>query len=713
MVYPGDNLPSTEGQRDYMLIQPITADVAPHTRAQCDRGNGPQEGEYVGHSVSIVRYSNSDPQVMRYSPGASQAIYYDSRILNDYGHYSAEFSDSFRSNKVDQLRRSRALYYSADPFGRADEIYRLLELEASVTNISISRHELLLARSVEFSMLALNENKLNHIDRTHVPVLLSSVNVSDISAESLHTYINNTYVNIIHDCQTVCSQSVLSDRPQFLLLSEMQRYSLLCVNRILETRVETQSTPRTILAFMGPRTTKSTAAAQTMLPKNNLPSLNGHRYYTRTYNLHSVGTFEDILNKCNQQHNDDCTVDCGPQLHLAKHEYVGRFLEILRQDNGVTLATIQQATYRIKYYGHKSLRYYISDLQTRSYTLGYNQSSIDIRAALAFAHNPASIDGLNALNMIFKLVDERQELHIVSAGLTTYNREKEIILRLLRGDEIFESIDRHSVQLVNANSCKQQDDQNIRACMDSTRINIVYDCNNICLQSALAHTVTPTTNAQIKQYGLLCTSELLESMLPTTAAHTHSGTTTTTLPTMPLSTALPPITEYTRKPQLYNISTTMLLPTIATTSATTVVQDISYNLLPLLNRYNTQNTTTMPSSQLEKGWDTITHYFSDKIVAIGVLGALAVSAFSTCVACVCASRNGRVLAKRTRRNTSRIVVATSGMHKVNDDVERQETQTELISLEQQTVQMDNEIENKHLLITQNHKEDIATTQTTL
>ena len=270
MVFPKSNLPPLDGQRDYMLVQRVQLGLAPHMFNICSTDPFIVPHRYTGYSISALRHISN---------AAIQTSYQQYEIYDYYNQYIVKFSDAqegvimYRSNIAAQttvprniLKQLQAItYYAIDPLNRAEAIQRFLNVAymptAHVRNISDA--EVAMATAVIHVTLDEAINPFNHIDREHVSVLLSPTRMTHNIAEHLNAYVNNTYVNIVHDCNTACSQAVLSDKRNFMSLNAVANYGMLCAHRILELNNVSQHTT-TMLTTAATQTTESTTRQTTV-----------------------------------------------------------------------------------------------------------------------------------------------------------------------------------------------------------------------------------------------------------------------------------------------------------------------------------------------------------------------------------------------------------------------------------------------------------------
>ena len=230
---PDINLPSLDGQRNYMVVRNIDDDhslLLPRATPpyECySRQLDTEQCEHIGNALSIVRYEQDDIRI--------QAQHYRYKVKCDSnGNYYV----------ADMQTRQRNVLYNEDPYSIK------LALAFSV-NPTVPLHitymrELLNYKNMLYNafdvydttptaiiqMLAYHSNNLNKIDKDHVSISLTGVNITDNI--NLHAYINHTYVNTVYNCEQMCLQSSLSNSHSFTTGMRVAHDGLLCTHRILE-----------------------------------------------------------------------------------------------------------------------------------------------------------------------------------------------------------------------------------------------------------------------------------------------------------------------------------------------------------------------------------------------------------------------------------------------------------------------------------------------
>ena len=258
MGFPKNNLPSLNGQRNYMLVQETSNSPAEKAIKQCE---DEQVDQYRGFALSILRAPTEDIQAMiKYY---DYVTCYDSKDHKAWVLMTTEKSNMTSTDiTLSQEIVQQAMYYSVNPIARANKVHDLLQLigahraqHSTTPDLSVTRAQLIQ------HMFDKKENEFNHIDKLHVRIMLTQRNTALATSESLHSYINSTYVNIVYDSDdsTVCSQSVLSDSNEFMSLQDVERYGLLCTHMLIESEQPQKTT-------MSMYTTHSTRQHTSFLP---------------------------------------------------------------------------------------------------------------------------------------------------------------------------------------------------------------------------------------------------------------------------------------------------------------------------------------------------------------------------------------------------------------------------------------------------------------
>ena len=196
-------------------------DMRPLNESQC---------EHSGHVVEVLRCSEVEATV--------RLSNYVIKCDKDKNYYISNIKtiqhDVQTDSHTPEIVRiiniaAEALMFAFRPTERTHErIQNLLNM--------LYRSDNDVVRSSEFlSLLDTQENSVNTIYRDDAHILLHAVNVTDVF--DLNMYVNNTYVNVIHDCESVCVQSLLSDHRSFETHSAIERDGHGCAMRLLTTHM--------------------------------------------------------------------------------------------------------------------------------------------------------------------------------------------------------------------------------------------------------------------------------------------------------------------------------------------------------------------------------------------------------------------------------------------------------------------------------------------
>ena len=216
-------------QHKYTLVQDIQSVNDAYFQRTC-KEDVLIKYSYRGFALSILRQEDKENDIL------ARMRQYNYRIANLDGVVTAKITDSYTvslsyaDESLAQKAVYLALYYSTDPVKRASQIHELLPLEHKISTQKDTQGDPIGIRAdTIIYMFSKQENAVNHIDTKHVKVLTSKF-IPD--SDDLHAYLNSTYVNMVHDCKTVCSQSVLSDAEVFMEAKSVEKYGLLCADAL-------------------------------------------------------------------------------------------------------------------------------------------------------------------------------------------------------------------------------------------------------------------------------------------------------------------------------------------------------------------------------------------------------------------------------------------------------------------------------------------------
>ena len=232
MGFPESNLPSLDGQRYYIVVQKLSAEdlktISPCSQSPIGQGRFVDTRVYYGSDITISRDYRDDVLLsvkwnlyLVHFDNTKQQYAADTQYLRFFNVYAPQHEQT----NTEIIRRAQTvLYYAPSPVERAEEIHQLLRTIYADEEATDEASYLL--RLTIQALLERKENSFNRIDRAHVKLQLRNNTV-----DNLHKYIDHTYVNVVYDCNTICSQAVLSDRNNF---ESFRHYGLLCTHRLLE-----------------------------------------------------------------------------------------------------------------------------------------------------------------------------------------------------------------------------------------------------------------------------------------------------------------------------------------------------------------------------------------------------------------------------------------------------------------------------------------------
>ena len=236
--YLDHNFQLLDGQRSYMLIYDLRRQsklferparaccIYPFNTTECL----PQcyECTSFGVSISILQHKHDDVvakiQLSTYEVKHNEHEYY----VDELKTKKYNFGYSGDGYDVTPFMLS-ALQHAYSPFSSVGGVKAISDLLSYETILEKTKTNLL-ERSNAISWLYDTSYSL---DRQHTKVLL---NADVSSAHDARDYINNTYVNIVHDCDRICAQTVLSDEHGFMPSSKIKEYGLTCTYRLLELK---------------------------------------------------------------------------------------------------------------------------------------------------------------------------------------------------------------------------------------------------------------------------------------------------------------------------------------------------------------------------------------------------------------------------------------------------------------------------------------------
>ena len=243
------------------------------------------------------------------------------------------------------------------------------------------------------------------------------------------------------------------------------------------------------------------------LPEKYL-SLENQREYMLIYNLREhANVFNRIAYKCNihsiDNRNISCVSDCDPyNLSSVTPAYIGQAVEVVRHERKGILAQMQQYNYKIQ---HTTGKYSVSDVHTAHADLKYGESAPALHA-IAFTHDTEAQQRVESLGAML------QQQNTLLKSTETTNRTVE----LLNSNEELSTNIRTQIVVNNTDATDTQI-RRIAARVNNTYINVVHDCDRLCVQSALSDNDVFLSGGTVTRQGLLCARRLAELHSTSTA----------------------------------------------------------------------------------------------------------------------------------------------------------------------------------------------------
>ena len=185
--------------------------------------------EHIGQTLSILRRTRNSTIATLY-----HKVYKITCNNGDYAiqtlsseTYNIEHNDNIYDNVAVASTAATTLMFAFQPTKRMF-IHKLInEIYGATLPIQRPIHKLI-------TMLDKRNNRLNTIDIDSAHISLRNVNVT--RALQLNAHINNTYVNMIHDCHNVCSHILLCNGhkviPSYAVLAD----SVECIYKLSDAR---------------------------------------------------------------------------------------------------------------------------------------------------------------------------------------------------------------------------------------------------------------------------------------------------------------------------------------------------------------------------------------------------------------------------------------------------------------------------------------------
>ena len=248
MGFPVSNLPSFDGQQDYMVVQRLNnTDTGSTSLRHCEHIANMQFSSthrYYGIDISILRDDHKG--IMAKVRNRYYIVEFDNEEQTyNVKHertepYRTEYQIRIRDpslplasnpSYVSTVTRSvqSAMYYAYNPVERSGEVYSFINILKSLKRPTIKAASL--SQNIIQALLDVNENDFNRINVNYVKLDIGNV---DVRAHNINAHINHTYVNVVYDCVAVCSQSVLSADGHFMSKRNLEQYGLQCTRKLLE-----------------------------------------------------------------------------------------------------------------------------------------------------------------------------------------------------------------------------------------------------------------------------------------------------------------------------------------------------------------------------------------------------------------------------------------------------------------------------------------------
>ena len=241
MGFPESNLPPLDGQRYYTLVHQLHLNSTDPIHNYCNRSNA-NENEYYGFSVSILHPLRedilADVRHIGYTVYLEGEEYKVEKKAAIMGEIASIFSN-MSSTLLPKLTRSTQaamdgsiqptqlgpMYDFLNTMYTADIAFDEVEAKASRAIMQQITHERHADTCCAWQLVSGNVSVKLHPGTQTV-------------RKEIYDYVNNTYLNVVHDCERMCIQSVLSDNSSFMSEQNIDNYGLLCVRRLLETRTQ-------------------------------------------------------------------------------------------------------------------------------------------------------------------------------------------------------------------------------------------------------------------------------------------------------------------------------------------------------------------------------------------------------------------------------------------------------------------------------------------
>ena len=250
MVFPRTNLPSLSGHGHYTLVHYLPTNPTDPAHKLCDRKHV-HEDEYYGFSVSILRPISDTVLVKvrhyRRDVRMNNGKYERKNKASVTGSIFSIFANESSVLSSSLIRATQAALYGSRWPQRLGPMYDFINAIYTADE-DISTIEITAATAMIQQITTVNGHP-----RKSMPPISDSVLVllSDHTncTRDMYRCINNTYVNIVHNCERMCVQSVLSDNVGFMSEEDVDNYGLLCMHRLLaiDNSIETQHSTQNVI----------------------------------------------------------------------------------------------------------------------------------------------------------------------------------------------------------------------------------------------------------------------------------------------------------------------------------------------------------------------------------------------------------------------------------------------------------------------------------
>ena len=291
------------------------------------------------------------------------------------------------------------------------------------------------------------------------------------------------HVLTVNDCTNVCVTSGLSDYRVFFDYNAHNEYGQHMEQSIFNclTSLKYLKSPFLPITYMSD------------LWMSSLPALDSQEFYT------IVRTLKDTRYSWQPQVPYDCT---QRTFEAAKCEYVGYAFSIVRRAEAGMLARVKHYKYSVRCESEHS--YSVKDMKmTQRDVFDTDITPFSILSSLYFARNPADFGRLAAMSSV---LDKRDMLYMRVDGVDHKQQLKAV---LSKQQNEYNTIDRHNAAvLINDIHVSEEQDINLQEYVSNTYVNIIHNCERICLQTRLSDVEEFMPYEIVQSHGLLCLHEI-------------------------------------------------------------------------------------------------------------------------------------------------------------------------------------------------------------